>query len=65
MVSFSCRLFSNILKYRDDRWDLSKFWKKGSFSHVFKSTASMCASSVAQFFRTTTGKNQDHAPFIN
>ena len=26
-VAFSCRLFPNILKYRDHRWHLPKIWK--------------------------------------
>ena len=51
---FSCRPFSNTLKYRDHRWDLPTIWKT-RFRHTLKSSASLYESSGSQFFRTTTG----------
>ena len=54
-VFFSCRLFPNILVYRDHQWNLSTIWKKESLRHLLKSSVTMYESSDSQFFRTTTG----------
>ena len=53
MVVFKCRLFANLLKYREHQ--LKKSGKQDSFRYISKSSASMYESSGSQFFRTTTG----------
>ena len=40
-VIFSCRPFLNIFKYRDHLWNLPTIWKKDSFRHLLKSSASI------------------------
>ena len=52
---FSCRLLPNILRNKDQWWDLPTIWKKESFRHIMKNPASMYESSGSQYFRTTTG----------
>ena len=58
-IVFSCRTFSNILQYRNHRWELSTVWKtrllQTQHRHILKCLTSMYESSSSQFFRTTTG----------
>ena len=46
-VGFSCRPL-NILKYRNERWDLLTVWKQESFSLILKSSGFL-------FFKTIAG----------
>ena len=52
IVVFSCRPFPNILKYRDNRWDLLTVWKTKSLQTLIEE---FNHSSGLQFFRTVTG----------
>ena len=54
-VVFSFRPFCNILKYRNNQWDLEQSGKLDPFRHILKSSGSMVESSGRQFVRTTTG----------
>ena len=54
-VVFCCRLFTDILKYRDHRCDLPKIWKTKLLQTNIEDSASMYESLGSQFFRTTTG----------
>ena len=54
-VICSSRPLPNILKYRDDRWDLSTIRKTRLLETHMKSSANLYESSGSQFLRTTTG----------
>ena len=63
VVVFSCRLFPNILKYKDYQWDLPTILKQDSFRHMLRSSASMYEGSDSQFFRSTTEVQSGPAAF--
>ena len=65
-VVFSHRPLPNILKYRDHRWDLPAVWATRFLQmHMVFHSASIDESSGSNFFRNTTGKNQDQTPLTH